>query len=166
MTVHVPFSKPAEYTLYSAAVFYAIAGVNIENLVSFVSSLEIAKKGFILLFLFRYTRLLVGFTAVWFYKPKVPQNRPMFSTKDVTVILPTVDPAGVNFEECIHSIRETDPYEIIIVTAGRGRGGRTNYEILEHDWKGYPAIRLMNCKVMNKRKQLCTAVPVVSVNGF
>lgn len=166
MTVYVLFSKPAEHTLSSAAVIYAIAWINIEPLVSFVSSLGLLPTIFTLLFMFRYTRLLVGLFAVWLYKPKLPQTHPVFSTKDVTVILPTVDPAGVNFEECMHSIQETDPFEIIIVTAGGGRGGRTNFEILEHSWKGYPAIRLMNCKVVNKRKQLCTAVSLVSVNCF
>lgn len=117
---------------------------------------------FILLFFFRYTRLLVGLFTVWTYEAHKPQNSPTPSTEDVTVIVPTVDPAGVQFEECIKSIVAAGPSKIIVVTAGNGRCGRTNLEILERDWKAHAAIQLMECEVMNKRKQICKALPVVS----
>ncbi len=145
---------------------FVITDSNVGNISRLVSSLKAPPKLFILLFLFRYVRLLVSLVAAWLYKPIVSQHPPVVSKEDVTVIVPTVDPAGVNLKECIHSIRQTDPSEIIIVTAGAGRDGESNLEILEQDWKGYPAIRLMNCEVVNKRKQLYTALPTVSVIVF
>lgn len=124
--------------------------------------LESSPIVFVSLFLFRYVRLIIGAVAFWLYKPIVPQCSSDHSAKDVTVIIPTVDPTGINFQECVHTILENDPFEIIIVTAGKGRNGKSNLQILQQDWRGFPAIRIMECEVMNKRKQLCTAIRTVS----
>lgn len=128
----------------------------------FASFSENSLEVFVSLFLFRYVRLLVGVVAFWLYKPVIPQVSPDHSAKDVTVIIPTVDPTGINFKECVHSILQDDPFEVIIVTAGKGRNGKSNLQILEQDWRSYLAIRIMECEVMNKRKQLCAAIRTVS----
>lgn len=152
----------SESEFLSTVVLFTIAKTMVGRMPLFTSFSENSLKVFVSLFLFRYVRLLVGVVAIWLYEPVVPQFSSDHSTKDVTVIIPTVDPTGVNFKECVHSIVQNDPFEVIIVTAGKGRNGKSNLQTLEQDWKSYLAIRIMECEVMNKRKQLCTAIRTVS----
>lgn len=60
-------------------------------------------------------RLVVAF---WRYKPYPVPKVPSHTSKDVTVIVPTVKPYGEDFEECIRSIAHNHPAEILVVTAG------------------------------------------------
>lgn len=74
---------------------------------------------FILLFAFRYVRLVVHIISFWlFYRPaSVPAN-PSLSPSDRTIILPTVDPENRDFEECLNSCLLNKPGAIVIVTVG------------------------------------------------
>lgn len=151
------------YSLLPSAVLYEISRQNALFLFSSIWSTSTALELFIAFFIFRYTRLLVNIVGFWLYSPKVPQLSPTFTANDVTVIVPTVDPLGADFQECIQSIYNTGPALIIIVAAGMSPiGHQTNFETLNRDWTGCPGIKLMNCKAMNKRKQICTALPKVS----
>ena len=148
--------------VFSSAVFLELARHNADAVFPLLSSSPIALKLFIGLLLFRYTRLLVNLVAFWFYTPKAPESS-SFSATDATVIVPTVDPAGINFKECIHSIRKSGPALIIIVAAGKAEACRqTNFEIVKQHWEGHFGIRVMECKFTNKRQQICTALPEVS----
>lgn len=73
---------------------------------------------FILLFFFRYIRLMVDMIGIWIYSPTPIPSDPTLTSKDTTVIVPTVDPFNPDFAECISSIAATEPASIIIVTAG------------------------------------------------
>ena len=119
---------------------------------------------FIFLFLFRYIRLVVNLVAYWFYNPYVPSNSPLYKAKDVTVIVPTADPTGFYFKECVLSILNSSPALLIIVAAGKGKNGKSNYEQLCQEWATTPGLKLIECKVMDKRRQVATAVPIVSQN--
>ena len=113
---------------------------------------------FIVLLSFRYTKLLVNLVAFWLYKPKTPGVSAIRCLRDVTVIVPTVDPASTYIRECIESIYDAGPALIIIVAAGFLKGRFTNYHRLIQDWQDYPKIRLMDCEVMKKRMQICMAL--------
>ena len=66
----------------------------------------------------RYTRFIGHLIGAWSYKPSLVQPDPSFTRHDVTVIVPTVDPAGPVFPECIRSILANGVAQIIVVTAG------------------------------------------------
>ena len=155
---------PKWYNIITSAVLYETLSQNVDTIPSFFATTSSALQLFIALFLFRYIRLLGNLIGWWCYHPMIPKTSPTFTSNDVTVIVPTVDPAGANFKECILSIYDTEPAGIVIVIAGASRACRdkADFKNVKQDWEGYPRIRVMECKVMNKRKQLCTALPEVS----
>ena len=118
---------------------------------------------FILLFLFRYLRLVVNTIAFWQYKPYFPKLHPTYTAKDVTVIVPTVDPTASSFKDCIVSILNTLPAQVIIVAAGEGKNGRSNYDLVCQEWAGTPGLQLVRCRVSSKRAQVAAAIPTVSI---
>ena len=67
---------------------------------------------FIVLFFFRYSRLLVKLVAFCFYGPVAISDYPKLRARDVTIIVPTMKPHGVQFDECIRSIYADRPAEI------------------------------------------------------
>ena len=116
-----------------------------------------ALKLFIALFLFRYVRLIYNLTAFLSYRPIAISQEPSLTAKrDVTVIVPTVEPYGNHFEECIESIYYNEPSKIIVVTAGPG-----NYEKALSNTYKYTRVIVMNCNFQNKRQQVCMAIPEV-----
>ena len=130
---------------------------------SYVPETSTALKLFLFLFVFRYLRLLVNITGCWLYSPRLLGPKDTFCPHDVTVIVPTVDPADVDFRECIKSILNTKPSLLIIVTAGQSRDGQqSNFDIMSQEWEGCSGVKLMESRFANKRKQLCTALSEVS----
>lgn len=119
-------------------------------------SLNTALSFFIFLFIFRYVRLVVNLVAFCRYKPTATSDSPYLKAKDVTVLVPTVEPYGEHFLECIRSIYANGPAEIIVVTAGPG-----NHDKAVRSIGIYSNVRVMNCSVQNKRKQMCRALPEV-----
>lgn len=73
---------------------------------------------FIVLLFFRSSRLPVNLVAFCFYNPVAVSDHPKPRARDVTIIVPTVKPYGVQFDECIRSIHTNRPAEILVVTAG------------------------------------------------
>ncbi|KAF2135870.1 glycosyltransferase family 2 protein [Aplosporella prunicola CBS 121167] len=73
---------------------------------------------FILLFAFRYVRLVVNTVAYLLCKPCQIPDCPRYTTEDVTVIIPTVEPFGRDFDECIHSVIANRPAKVLVVTVG------------------------------------------------
>ena len=115
---------------------------------------------FIFLLLFRYVRLIVNQAAFCLYKPVAVPAKPTLTAKDVTVIVPTVEPYGELFDECIRSIHANEPAKIIIVAAGPG-----NYDKAINSTGIYSNVRVMHCTVQNKRQQICEALPEVRKEG-
>ena len=151
------------YTVLLSVFLCEIKRRDVGILYPLLSSSHLAFKLFIGLFIIRYARLLVNFIGYWQYTSKPPGPSSIFLPNNVTVIVPTVDPAGINFKECIRSIHKTGPALIIIVAAGNSEIYRqTNFQVLIQDFVGYPGTRIMECRSMNKRKQLYTALLEVS----
>ena len=117
---------------------------------------------FIILFLFRYTRLVVNTISFLTYRatpmPTFPRT-PMFTPEDVTVIVPTIEPSGKDFKNCIASIIRNSPARIEIVTAGPGKDAQVQ-EILK-SWDNSSISPPLHCKVPNKRTQICKALQKV-----
>jgi hypothetical protein len=75
---------------------------------------------FCLLVAWLYLRpLLICIVSFWLYNPAPKPAFPKYAAnKDVTAILPTIDPNGPDFDECLRSCAENRPANIILVTAG------------------------------------------------
>ncbi|KAH7052103.1 nucleotide-diphospho-sugar transferase [Macrophomina phaseolina] len=73
---------------------------------------------FIFLFVFRYLRLIVHIVAYNRFKPKPVLDNPKYTANDVTVVIPTVDPRGTAWAECLDRVLANGPAEILVVTVG------------------------------------------------
>lgn len=145
-------SSTAQYQF----IWYLCLSSAVAATVTLFSLLNTTLSFFIFLFIFRYVRLIVNLVAFCRYKPTAIPGIPVLKAKDVTVIVPTVEPYGKYFMECIRSIHANGPAEIIIVTAGPG-----NYDKAVRSIGMYSNVRVLNCTIQNKRKQICQALPEV-----
>ncbi|KAL1637529.1 hypothetical protein SLS56_000667 [Neofusicoccum ribis] len=109
---------------------------------------------FVFLFLFRYVRLVVHVVAYSRFKPKPVLARPAFTAQDVTVIIPTVEPRGAAFEECLDRVLANSPAEIFIVTVGEEniRAAISYCKALSS------SIRILSVAAPSKREQVKRAV--------
>ncbi|OJD26160.1 hypothetical protein ACJ73_02470 [Blastomyces percursus] len=73
------------------------------------------------LFCYRYVRLVVNCIAVLLYKPIPPPENPSFTSRDVTVIVPTLEGHGEQFMETLKTICTAKPHEIILSTVDKNR---------------------------------------------
>ncbi|EGU85026.1 hypothetical protein FOXB_04446 [Fusarium oxysporum f. sp. conglutinans Fo5176] len=79
---------------------------------------DIWTQVFCTLFTLRYLRLFGHVLGSWIYRPSPLKQDPSFLRSDVTVILPTIDPQGPDFRECVESILANNPACILVVTVG------------------------------------------------
>ncbi|GME38656.1 Capsule polysaccharide synthase [Neofusicoccum parvum] len=109
---------------------------------------------FVFLFLFRYVRLVVHVVAYSRFKAKPVLARPTFTAQDVTVIIPTVEPRGAAFEECLDRVLANSPAEIFIVTVGEEniRTATSYCRALSS------SIRILSVAAPSKREQVKRAV--------
>ncbi len=70
------------------------------------------------LFLWRYIRHVVHVFSFWLYRPAPFVANPKYSGRDVTVVLPTVDPHNPDFAACLKQCLKNGPSEVVVVTAG------------------------------------------------
>lgn len=120
-------------------------------------SLNIWVKVFFFLFFFRYLRLLVHMVSFWTFRSYPVPKHPKYSSKDVTVIIPSVSPSGAEFDECIDSVHKTKPAEIIIVTVGSDKLAKTAAKAASLS----PKIKVTAVPIANKRVQICEALKQV-----
>ncbi|KAE9384859.1 hypothetical protein BT96DRAFT_1026770 [Gymnopus androsaceus JB14] len=109
---------------------------------------------FTALFLFRYIRFVIHTLSFSMYKPTRVPKKPKFAQVDTTVIIPTVNPEGSDFEECIRSILGNNPFQLIVCTPGEER-----FEIAKSLCAAIdPAITVIKASKANKRVQVDTAI--------
>ncbi len=118
---------------------------------------------FLVLFTWRYLRFIVNLVAFWRYTPSPKPKKPTyFATKDVTVVIPTVDPARGWFHETLKACAETGPAKIIVITAGDEL-----YELaipfVREAEKNYPHTKFIvdKTQLASKRVQVARAVPYI-----
>lgn len=108
--------------------------------------------------LFRYFRLWVNLASNWTYTPIQPVDDPTITSKDVTVIIPTVAEDLQQLKETVQSAYRLEPYEVLLVTPD-SRIKRV-YQMVEE--LGSPKlIQVLSVSQANKRRQLCRAIPEV-----
>ncbi|KEF51613.1 uncharacterized protein A1O9_12248 [Exophiala aquamarina CBS 119918] len=118
---------------------------------------------FVFVFFFRYLRLMVHMFSFWLYKPSPTPKTPAFSTSDVTVVIPTVDPNEPDLIECLLSVLLNHPKEVRIVTAGK-----LNEKLVQEKIKAFqprfPNVKISGSSIetANKRKQIAHVLPSIS----
>jgi hypothetical protein len=112
---------------------------------------------FVILWLYRYVRLIVNCISSWTFKPVPLPENPTLSSQDVTVIIPTIDGKGHEFEETVRTCLETDPFEVILVTIDENAAGLKELAASIHKSR----IRVLSVAKPNKRRQMVRALPEV-----
>ncbi|TQV96236.1 hypothetical protein V2A60_003332 [Cordyceps javanica] len=112
---------------------------------------------FWVLWVHRYLRLIVHCVSHWAYKSKPIASKPTFTNYDVTVVIPTIHNVFEELRPSLQSILACKPAELILVTTHDKR------EALDRlvATLGYPAIRVFDTPIANKRLQVCEALPQV-----
>ncbi|EFX02320.1 capsule polysaccharide synthase [Grosmannia clavigera kw1407] len=108
---------------------------------------------FIALFIWRYLRQVVHLVSFWRYRPAKISDDPSFTARDVTIILPTVDPTNGLFTECLLTIIENAPSRVIVVTAGEALRLQTGLDT---------TIDVIAAMEANKRQQVAYALQLVT----
>ncbi|KAK3987676.1 nucleotide-diphospho-sugar transferase, partial [Cladorrhinum sp. PSN332] len=117
---------------------------------------------FAALFIWRYLRFVVACIGYLAYRPaKYPLANPRYRPEDVTVILPTIDPTGEDFQECLRTTCENSPHAIYVVTAGH-RLPITQEAVAPYQ-EQFPYIHFrVDCSpVASKRAQVALEIPHV-----
>ena len=110
---------------------------------------------FVVLFLFRYLRLVVGLYGYWRCTPIRPAERPRYTGSDVTVVIPTVDPANRDFFNTLQSIVANRPRAIFIVTPGETNGvkAQATWARLTPEQTAVTSCHVLTDTIANKRQQ-------------
>ncbi|KAG0651682.1 hypothetical protein D0Z07_1981 [Hyphodiscus hymeniophilus] len=108
----------------------------------------------------RYIRLIVHYGSHWSYKTvPIPAN-PSFTSKDVTVIIPTIHNNFEELKESLQSILACEPYELLLVTTSDKYGKLIAFvKTLEAS-----NIQIFQVPIANKRIQVCEAIPRVKTS--
>lgn len=123
--------------------------------------------GFLILFCWRYIRFIINVVGVWIYKPAcssepVATYRPY---KDVTVILPTIDPLGRDFQECLDACCRNLPAKVVIITAGHQLLNTTRIVVAPFEEEYRTIEFVLDCTDhANKRQQVGRAIPKVETS--
>lgn len=138
--------------------------VAVERLCTHLAAGDHYLHWFLRLFAWRYLRFVVNLVAFWCYSPSPrPKGEPTYlPSRDVTVIVPTVDPLGESFQEGLTSIAQNYPAKIMIVTAGDDLYRKTLGAIreIEQQFKSISFV-VDRTQVASKRAQVAHAVPRV-----
>lgn len=118
---------------------------------------------FLGLFVLRYLRLIVHIIAFWCYRPFPVPDQPSYSRRDVTVIIPTVEPKNKDFKGCLESIWKNEPREIFIVVVGEQMKTQTQSIVdrLPTECTGHTKITVLSTDEANKRRQIVHALEYV-----
>ncbi|KAK4172216.1 family 2 putative glycosyltransferase [Triangularia setosa] len=118
---------------------------------------------FIIFATWRYARFILNCIGWLLYKPAPLSRNPTYTAnRDVTVILPTIDPTGVDFQECISTCAQNEPSQVIVITAGDELLVKTK-QAIDYYIKHYPKTNFIvdRALIASKRAQVAVAVPLV-----
>ena len=107
--------------------------------------------------LYRYVRLVVNLFAFCRLRPIPLPDSPRLTSKDVTVVVPSLDGDGGELWDSIRSILATEPYQIILVTID---ANLLRAKLMVKSM-GTPKVRVCSVAHPNKRRQMVRAIPEV-----
>lgn len=114
----------------------------------------------------RYLRLLVHCISHWTYKSKPIPEKPKFTSKDVTVVIPTIHNRMEELRTPLRSILACEPFELILVTTAEKHADLQNLadSLKAENPLNAPRIRVLFTLIANKRMQVCAALPEVKTD--
>ena len=108
----------------------------------------------------RYLRFLVHTYSHWRYTSRPIPANPSYTSKDVTVIIPTIHNNFEELRESIQSILACQPYELLLVTTSDKYTKLVNFvKTLE-----VSNVKTFQVPIANKRIQVCEAIPKVKTS--
>ncbi|KAK8052248.1 capsule polysaccharide synthase Cps1 [Apiospora rasikravindrae] len=119
-----------------------------------------AEMAFVALFFFRHWRSVVHFFGRLIYRPyPLPAKPTYLPSKDVTIVIPTLDPAHLTFRRCLKSVCANAPARIFIVTVGKDKYEAAE-EALHTVRSEYPhtKIQVSYTLIANKRAQINSVI--------
>ena len=99
---------------------------------------------------------MVNCIAYWTYKPTPIPDNPVYTSSDVTVVIPTLDGNGAELEETCRSVLRNEPEKLILVTIDQNRK-KAGFMASAISKK----IEVHSIPQANKRHQMCKALPFV-----
>lgn len=113
------------------------------------------------LFVFRYFRLVVNIVSYLAYKPSPIPADPSYTSRDITVLIPTVDNNDA-FINCVRSVCANIPAHLFVTTVGQEMRDAIDRS-LQQVRIGFPTvdIQVHNIEVANKRRQLDAVIPLI-----
>ncbi|KAK7926872.1 hypothetical protein PG985_003870 [Apiospora marii] len=123
-----------------------------------------AGMAFVALFLFCNWRRWVHIEAHSHYKPSPMAEKPTFDPgRDVTVIIPTVEPGDPTFHRCLSAICANTPARVFVVTVGVAFC-QVAEDAMKAVRKDHPhvAIQVHNHPVANKRAQIDSVIDFIN----
>ncbi|KFZ08882.1 hypothetical protein V502_09085 [Pseudogymnoascus sp. VKM F-4520 (FW-2644)] len=116
------------------------------------------QMGFAFLFVFKFLKVVVHSISYLTYRPQLPSAKnAAYNTKDVTVIIPSIDNFGAAFARCIQSVIQCKPAHVFVATveSKKDSAERACREVSKD-------IRVITVKEANKRAQFLEAVSFVT----
>lgn len=148
------FWAPLTYTLVFAVGAYY--GEAIQSLYHHVKGQDKWLLAFVGLFIFKFLRFVVHLVSFLIYTPTPFPMYPTYSSRDCTVILPTIGDMDEEFIECVRTILANDPLEIIISTIKCKASLAHKVVSIIDDSEN--RIRVRSIQDADKRQQVMTAV--------
>ncbi|KXT05076.1 hypothetical protein AC578_7537 [Pseudocercospora eumusae] len=113
---------------------------------------------FVLVWMLRYARTLVGVFAYATYRPKPIAANPKYTADDATIIIPTTFKTPHDVIECIERCLTCKPDRIFVVTS------RANVKLVKDCLrvnKILHKVKVLGVDKLNKREQMLRAIPKV-----
>ncbi|TVY14933.1 hypothetical protein LARI1_G008374 [Lachnellula arida] len=119
--------------------------------------LDVWQWTWLVLWLHRYFRFIGNTWSHWTYHTVPIPGKPSYTSKDITVIIPTIHNNFEELRESLQSILACQPYELLLVTTS------DKYQRLLAFVKTLEVsnIRVSHVPIANKRIQVCEAIPMV-----
>ncbi|PPJ55902.1 hypothetical protein CBER1_03756 [Cercospora berteroae] len=117
---------------------------------------------FMVFFVFRYLRTVVSIFT-WFSWSAIPvAEKPKYTSKDVTVLIPTTFKTPAELMACIKRILACNPAKVFVITSEANVHLVKDMCIL-HNF-GQHNVVVLGVEHLNKRKQLLRAIPLVETD--
>ncbi|KAH8775314.1 glycosyltransferase like family 2-domain-containing protein [Diaporthe sp. PMI_573] len=113
------------------------------------------------LFLFRYFRLAVDIVSYLTYKPSPIPASPSYTSRDVSVLIPTVE-NNEAFINCAWSICVNNPAYLFVIAVGQEMRGEIDNS-LHYLRNEFPTVNIQvhHTNAPNKRRQIDTVIPLI-----
>ncbi|KAK4902891.1 hypothetical protein LTR27_000830 [Elasticomyces elasticus] len=115
---------------------------------------------FLILFVFRYLRVVVSIFTFMFYAPKPIRTNPAHTAKDVTVVIPTTFKSKTEFSLCLRNVVAEMAAAVIVVTSN------ANVPLISEICAAMCCtnVTVLGVDKLNKRVQMIKALKEVKTN--